>query len=713
MSGKRQSPRASAADVQLSFNLADGEAAPATAHPYLRDADTVLSLLDTWHEAGWLQQLDIRFARFLHTEQPDAPGLLLLAAALTSHQLGRGHVCLDLAATLSGPHGVLDLPPESRLGDAELKPPTPAEVLRNVGLSAWEAALHPAIVSDGDSVTPLVYERGRLYLYRYWRYEQHVAAGISARLQAPLDADELPVARVRAVVDILFGAPAGTAPDWQRLACALAARSRFAVITGGPGTGKTTTVVRLLALLQALQYDHSGTASGNAPRPLRIQLAAPTGKAAARLSESIASKVNELPFDRLPSGDRLAEGIPIQVVTLHRLLGGRPHMQARRFHAGNPLPLDVLVIDEASMVSLADMAHVMAALRPDARLILIGDKDQLSSVEAGAVLGEICRRAADGHYRPDTVEWLEQATGMALPNPMIDANGTALDQGVMMLRVSHRFGSDSGIGRLAAAVNEGHADEALQAFDASPDDLAHIRLDAKRMSEFHRLLVDGIDATGVPHRRLGYGHYLDHLKNEPDSDDPQAFDAWAAEVLRAHRACQVLCVLRAGPWGVKGLNISIARTLHRRGLISAQTGWYVGRPIMVTRNNPALNLTNGDIGVVLHYPVAGSTQRVLRVAFLDESNGVRWFAPNRLDDVETVYALTVHKSQGSEFDHAVLVLPPVATAVLTRELVYTGITRASQGFTLVSAGGPEILLRAINQRVYRSGGLGDVLYTLR
>jgi len=549
-----------------------------------------------------------------------------------------------------------------------------------------------------------------------------VAAGIAARVRAPLPEDDLPVGRVRAVIDTLFGPPPDTAmPDWQRLACALAARSRFAVVTGGPGTGKTTTVVRLLALLQALQHEGDGRTGRAERRPLRIQLAAPTGKAAARLGESIAARVGELPFERLPGGAALAERIPSQVLTLHRLLGGRPHLQARRYHAGNRLPLDVLVIDEASMVSLSDMAQVMAALPDAARLILIGDKDQLSSVEAGAVLGEICRRAEGGHYPPAAARWLEQATGMALPDGMVDAAGTAVDQAVVMLRVSHRFGGHSGIGKLAAAVNEGRVDDALREFDASPGDLAHVQLESGRPAAFARLVAEGLGVppeappeAGAAPARMGYGHYLAEVAREPETGDTRRFDAWAAAVLRAQRACQVLCVLREGPWGVSGLNASIANILHDRGLIPAQTGWYAGRPVMVTRNNPALRLTNGDIGVVLHYPVEGSRERVLRVAFPDgDGTGVRWFAPNRLDDVETVYALTVHKSQGSEFDHAVLVLPPAPTPVLTRELVYTGITRASGGFTLVSPGGAGVFRQAIGQRVYRSGGLGDVLDALR
>lgn len=719
--------------MQLSLGL-DANATPTPAGDAAPiDADTMLALLRTWYEAGWLRLLDLQFARFLHDEVPAANGLLVLAAALSSHQLGRGHVCLDLAAALKGPEHVLNLPPEqavnrgasgaqtgSEKGSVDVETPLPAELLGSIALTDWEASFHPDVVSDGSRLTPLIYDNGRLYLNRYWRYERQVAEGIATRLHAAETGDGPSATKVARLLDALFGAVDPGAPlDWQRVACALAARQRFAIITGGPGTGKTTTVVRLLALLQALHFQtrpdpELEPEASQAWQPLRIRLAAPTGKAAARLNESIGAKIGELPLERL-GGVAVARAIPEHVVTLHRLLGGRPHVRKRTYHADNPLPLDVLVIDEASMVSLSDMADVIAALRPQSRLILIGDKDQLSSVEAGAVLGELCRRAGGGHYLPVTAQWLTEATGMDIPADMIDVKGCRLDQSVAMLRHSYRFDGNSGIGRLSLAVNNGKIEEVQELLASTLPDIAYLRVRQSDDKAFSRLLIDGAgarDAGGAMQQapREGYGHYLKLVAQIPPAFDMQAYDAWAVQVLRAHRAFQILCVLRNGPWGVAGLNKSVAQLLHARGFISASSGWYAGRPVMVTRNNQALRLSNGDIGVVLPYPVESTGATVLRVAFPDgDGTGVRWFAPNRLDEIETVYALTVHKSQGSEFRHAALVLPEAANPVLTRELVYTGITRASECFTLVNPGGAQLLQQAVGQRVHRSGGLGDLL----
>lgn len=660
-------------------------------------ADT-LALLDAWAARGWLRVLDAAFARFLWREAPDAPPLLILAAALASHQLGRGHVCLDLAATLDDPAFALSLPPEG--GERGVAAELPGTVLHGVDLARWLAALaHPLLVASGAGGTPLVLSGQRLYLRRYWQYECDVARGIAARLDTPA---ALPPEVLRATLDVLFP-PSDAAPDWQKLGCALAARSAFSVITGGPGTGKTTTVVKLLALLQALAAGEGGDA-----RLLRIRLAAPTGKAAARLNESIAGAVAQLPLAGLAQGEAIRAAIPVKVTTLHRLLGSRPDTRRFRHGADHPLALDVLVIDEASMVDLEMMAAVLAALPPHARLVLLGDKDQLASVEAGAVLGELCRRAAEGHYHPATRDWLARVTGSVIDPALVDPDGTTLDQAVAMLRHSHRFAADSGIGRLAAAVNSGRHPAVAQVWREAHDDLALLLPQRGDEADLAALIIDGRAPSAPPDARVGYRHYLETLEtHRPAPDAGQtAFDDWARGVLSAHAGFQVLSALRSGPWGVEGLNARIAAILHEAALIPATEGWYVGRPVLVTRNDYGLGLMNGDIGITLALPADTASGWLPRVAFPagDGGGGIKWVLPNRLQAVETVYALTVHKSQGSEFIHAALVLPETPNPILTRELYYTGITRARRWFTLVNPGGGAVERVAVERRVLRASG---------
>lgn len=672
----------------------EGEGIPMNA--VLNDTAATLALLDRWADHGWLRGLDAAFAAFLAREVPDAPPPAILAAALASHQLGRGHACLDLADTLADPGFALSLPPDGDDG-GDARPPLPAEVLAGLDLAGWQAALtHPELVADGPGATPLVAVGRRVYLRRYWQYERSVREAIDARLAAPL---QLPADALRAALDALFP-PAANGLDWQKLACALAAHSAFAIVTGGPGTGKTTTVVRLLAVLQTLAL------AGDAARALRIRLAAPTGKAAARLNESIAGAVAKLQLDGLPDGDAVRAAIPVQVTTLHRLLGSRPDSRHFRHHAGNPLPVDVLVVDEASMVDLEMMAALLAALPARARLVLLGDKDQLASVEAGAVLGELCRRASEGHYTAETAGWIADVTGATIPASLIDPAGTALDQAVAMLRFSHRFRHDSGIGQLAAAVNDGDVEAATGCFDAGFADLARVAVgEGADERALRRLVVEGDTGKAYAGERpLGYRHYLETLRDaRPAAGAAQAdIDDWARKVLAAHGQFQLLCGLRRGPCGVEGLNRRIAGWLKEAGLIPAAEGWYAGRPVLVTRNDYGLGLMNGDIGITLELPGG-----VLRVAFPagDGSHGIKWVQPSRLQAVETVFALTVHKSQGSEFTHVAMALPESLSPILTRELIYTGITRARQWFTLADAPASTVLARAVERRVLRVSGL--------
>ncbi|MFC4277313.1 exodeoxyribonuclease V subunit alpha [Achromobacter aloeverae] len=712
----------------------------------LDDAARLRSTLDDWVERRWLRRLDVVFADFLWREIPDASPRLILAAVLASHQLGHGHACLDLAAALDDPAVTLALPPEDAPAASRESPPAfyPAQLLEQLTLRDWLAALDdPRLVGAGPGRTPLVLAGGarpRLYLRRCWQYEQDIKQGITQRLQrnAALQA-ALPTARLREYLDALFaGADAGDdGVDWQKVACAIAAGSALTIITGGPGTGKTTTVVKVLAVLQALALD-------GADGPLRIRLAAPTGKAAARLSESISGAVQRLAaLDGLPRAQAVRAAIPTKVGTLHRLLGSRPGTRRFRHDRDNRLALDVLVVDEASMVDLETMAAVLDALPPAGRLILLGDQDQLASVEAGAVLADLCVHAREGRYTPATRDWLARVSGQRLPPSRLDDQGAALDQAVIMLRHSHRFAADSGIGRLAAAVNDGDV-AAARMFWQVPADGVRKLVGAACERAFAALVLHGRDEqppagaaevlTGMAMQDLapsqaapgaraseGYADYLAILRQGPADTDPGTLDAWAAAVLRQHQRFQLLATLRNGEWGVEGLNRRVARLLFEQGLIAQADGWYAGRPVLVTHNDYALGLMNGDIGITLPVPGAqaealaaighGEGLRepatTLRVAFTssDGSGRIKWVPPSRLQAVETVYALTVHKSQGSEFEHAVVVLPERLGPILTRELLYTGITRARRRLTLLSPGGEAVLEQGMVRQVRRASGL--------
>ncbi|WP_416337878.1 exodeoxyribonuclease V subunit alpha [Halovibrio sp. HP20-59] len=739
-------------------------------HPALSDTAALFLLCERWVSRGWLRDLDLALVRFLDRETQNAPPLLLLGAALASHQLGRGHVCLDVAATLEAPDFALSLPPEG--DDLNDPPPLPSHVLATLTLPEWQAALnHPTLISDGPGNTPLVVSysgnTSKLYLRRYWQFEQTLHQEIANRLTIK-DGDDLCRSPIhwamgddshpqilKDALDTLF--PATNTLDWQKAACALAARSPFAIITGGPGTGKTTTVVRLLALLQTLQL-----AQPNA-HPLRIRLAAPTGKAAARLNESIAGQVELLPTEKLAalwegasalvrhfdddsSTAQLQAAIPTEVTTLHRLLGARADTRHFRHNAANPLALDVLVVDEASMVDIEMMTALLSALPASAKLVLLGDKDQLASVEAGAVLGDLCRRADAAHYTPATAQWLAELTDHPLPEALIDPDGQPLDQAITMLRVSHRFTETSGIGQLAQAINQ-PLSEALRERDKHQAvhgvlnngyaDLHHLVLKPDAQNEdsaLERLVI-----TGNPQRfpnagegrtnfkcepiapPTGYQFYLNTLASKrPDTslafeDNGDAYDTWAKEVLKAYSRFQLLCALRKGPWGVEGLNLRIAKTLRREKLLfgndhTLEKGWFEGRPLLVTQNDYGLKLMNGDIGITMAVPdprsSAGAPGRsLLRVAFptSDTENPIHWVLPSRLHAVETVFAMTVHKSQGSEFQHTALLLPQTPNPILTRELVYTGITRAREWLTLIEAK-RGILNDAVTREVMRVSG---------
>ncbi len=610
---------------------------------------TVVAQLAALRDAGHLTDLDVHLADLLARLSGGEVPELSLAAALVSHRTGEGHVCADLTAAAGRP-----------LVDAAADAPVAPD------LASWTAALRATpVVGTAEDDTPLVLDAaGRLYLRRYWAYERTLADDLAARAVAqPADVDE---ARLRAAAaTVLPRAPGAAGTDWQRVAAVTAVLRRLCVISGGPGTGKTSTVVRLLGLLAAA-----------ARAPSRVVLAAPTGKAAARLQAAVRAGRAALP---LP--DDLQSAIPDQASTVHRLLGARLDSPAVSHDARNPLAADLVVVDEASMVDLALMAKLVRALRPEARLVLLGDKDQLASVEAGAVLGDVCGPAPG--FSPEFAARVARVTGESLP-PDAGGGASALRDAVVLLRDSRRFPASSGIARLAGAVNRGDAEGALAVLAAGHDDVG-----------WRPLGTGGWRNAFVATAVEGFAPYLERVRA----------GAAAEAVFAAFAGFRVLCAHRQGAAGVERVNRLLEDALATHRLIRPRGPWYPGRPVMVTRNDYALRIFNGDVGIVHPDPDApGGVQ----VVFEGPDGSPRPVAPARLPSHETVFAMTVHKSQGSEFDRVLLLLPPEPSRVVTRELLYTAITRAR---TRVDVWASEAALRAaVARRIERSSGLRDALW---
>lgn len=640
---------------------------------------TLASPLRDLTERGVLGPVDVHVAETIGRLGGEGDHDVLLAAALAARAPRYGHVCVEIDRVAeriavedpaTGPDAVVDVawPPAGRWLDA---------------LSA-----SPATRGPGDDVTtPLVLDGRRLYLDRYWRYQGRLRdrlLELSRRSRGDADADE-----VRHLIEVLFPTEQGAPFDRQRLAAALVTTRDLTVISGGPGTGKTTTIVRILAVLLG---------SIEADGPLRIALAAPTGKAAARMQEAIREGVGDLPVD-----DRIRERLlDLTASTLHRLLGWRGDNSTRfRHDVDEPLPHDVVVVDEASMVSLALMTKLVDAIRPGGRLLLVGDRDQLASVEAGAVLGDICGplRAARGRtlrLSGEVAGRVAARSGLDLGDEAEAADTPGVWDSIVQLERFYRFGPETGIGGVARAI---------QRIDDSTDEVvAYLRGEATEDGgragyEDVELIAPEGDTVPADVEEAIVAGYRPVVEAARRGDDP-------VQVIAAFEHQRVLAALRAGPEGVATLNPLIEGWLERAVPGFRPRGpWYLGRPIIVTQNDYGVQLFNGDVGVVVRHP-EDPAQRT--VAFPRADGGARFVGPARLPPHETVFAMTVHKAQGSQVDRLFLVLPSVDSPVLTRELIYTAITRAKRRATVVAR--EEVLRRALARPVQRASGLADLLW---
>jgi len=584
--------------------------------------------------------IDLHFARFMLKLSGSTDRKLALAASLLSRLSREGHTCMYL----HDPFG--SSPSEEAVDGVEVP-----------GFDAWFAALgsEQVVGRPGDCRPLILDEAGRLYLHRSYGHERKLADTLRALNARERPFDEAVFVRA---MGRMFPAGATDGDPWPMIAAAIAVSRSLCVITGGPGTGKTTLVVKILALLL-----------GQEPG-LRIALAAPTGKAAHRIAEAVQRGVAHLDSDA-----GIKDRIPREASTIHRLLGLGSGTRARNRQAGKTLTADVVVIDEASMADLALMATLAGALGDDARLVLLGDRNQLASVAAGYVLGDICDTGGVHAYSTGFADMASRVTGITVPS----GGSAGMQDSVVELTRTYRFREDSPIFALSAAVNRGDAAGALDILGSGAGDELKGRVLPR---------PDALEATLRDCIVEGYRRFL-------AADDP-------LDRLRRFEEFRVLCPVRDGPYGVTAMTRLIECILAGAGMLEPAEQFYSGRPVLVTENDYTLGLFNGDIGIVVR---EGDT---LRACFTAGNGSVRRISPLRMPAHETAWAMTVHKSQGSEFDRVLFVLPDRDSPVLTRELIYTGITRARNSLEIWTR--DEILAGAVSRRTLRGSGLGSLLW---
>lgn len=634
-----------------------------------------MSLLAALSKAGVLRALDHALAQSLRRLDPDTPDAVLAAAALASLAVAHGHAGFDPARP-------------ARLLEGPLPWPDAQAWIAQLQASRWVAQPHDDAAEAAQA--PLAWEHGLLYLRRYREYERRLALGLQRIGQAPLErADPAALAPLFAqlfpgTVDAAAGvasaqgdlfaqsavADAPAAGDQQARAAALALRHALLLVTGGPGTGKTTTIARLLVLLAAQAH-----ADGRAPP--RVALAAPTGRAAVRMAESLRNAVQKLPQQGVDPA--LCAQLPTTGTTLHRLLGVVPDSPRFRHHADNPLPYDTLVVDEASMIDLPLMAKLVEAVASGTRLVLLGDPDQLPSVEAGDVLGAILRAAGDGtRIAPDDAQALQGLLG-SLPAAAVAAPASGFAGTRVQLQRGYRQSEALRLAPLAAAMREGDAARALSLLRDAQLPGVH----------FHENEDDPLQAWREPLQR-----YWEALAS---AQTP-------AQALALAGRLRLLTAVREGPQGARGLNARIEELLAG-GTARGAAAHFHGRLLLVTENSYRHRLFNGDVGICLRGE--GSTHGTTAWFPGDDPDDPRPFHPAALPAHESAFAMTVHKAQGSEFDEVWLQLPRRDNRVLSRELLYTGITRARHAVHV--AGDAAVIEAALSRHASRWSGLAQRL----
>lgn len=612
--------------------------------------DTAEQWLETGLKAGVLEPLDVEVGRLLANLDPRADAALAMAGATASRAVTQGHACVPLDAfetilqpVVEGASSPLPIPDRAELHAA-------LDASAQCAQGTDQLATRTPLWLDGEQ---------RLYLGRHARYEARVAQALSARAQgAASTVSKADSALWRRLLAQHFSLDGDV--DHQAMAVLTGVVSPLTVLTGGPGTGKTSTVATLLqVLLEAAEAREKSLP--------RVALAAPTGKAAARVNESLQAQVRKRALSA-----PVQACMPQTAYTLHRLLGVRRHSSTFHHDRHNPLPVDVVVVDEASMVDLPLMAKLLDAMPPDAHLVLLGDRDQLASVAAGQVLASICDAAGTDPVSVSRANLIEQVLGMRVAS---DKAAPAIAESVVGLVHSHRFGADSGLGRLAAAIRAGETGTVAAGLDAGT---------------FAGVAIQG---PAQP------AHWI--VAEHAPTFEAVATAASADEALAAAARLRVLTAVHEGPRGCIEINRALERALRQRAGVSQDTVWYPGRLLLITENDPDAGLYNGDLGIVRRDADAGL------VAIFAGADGLQTQSLTALPACRPGFAMTIHKSQGSEVDHAIVVLPFANSRVLSRELLYTAVTRARHQVTLVGAAG--VAADAVTRETRRFSGLAERL----
>ncbi|MDZ7806799.1 MAG: exodeoxyribonuclease V subunit alpha [Gracilimonas sp.] len=595
------------------------------------------NMLQNWRAEGFVTDVELEYARFLRQIDANINNDVLLAATACIYAQKNGHICIDLNNPTNEP----------LFDEDKTKVRLDLETLKK-----WETSLQESdIVSQNGSLQPLILEDGRLYLHKLWKFEEELTDWIRKRAKVT---NKVTKSEIKAISEFLEPKNDLFESNWQEVALCLSFIKDLIVISGGPGTGKTYTVLNIIAAQSLLKQGQN----------FSIALAAPTGKAARRLIDSI-----EEGKERLPDHIKEKIELPDNALTVHKLLGASYRGNTFKFDHFNHLPHDLIIVDEASMLDINMWVRLVRAIGPDTKLVVLGDKDQLASVEAGSILGDIC--GGKNSYSSAVATQIADLTGTA-PSTALQ-NTPAINDCVVFLTTSYRFGEESGIKKLADAINNQDSDTVINLLQSDDhQDLQWI----ESKTEFLEIIIS----------KYGINHF-------------EEYSVIPKNRMEASNKRKILCAIRKTKMGVESINQTVEIGIKRKNSLIRSIEWYDGRLVMATKNDAVLRIRNGEMGIF------SSKER--KVQFEGEHNVS--ISPSRLDDYESAFAITIHKSQGSEFDDVAIILPEMYLGVLSKEILYTAVTRARNS-TLVF-GSKEIIQKTVERSVNRQSGVKGKIWS--